>query len=66
MSVSKERRHVEVAFTVNSVDNLPLKDGRQIHADDVEIEIRDVVQDAVTAWYQRCGHELVTYDPLVG
>lgn len=64
--MSKEQRHVTVAFTVQSPDNLPLRDGQQMYADDVEIELRDTVQAAVTEWYQTRGNELVTYDPLVG
>ncbi|MFF7949413.1 hypothetical protein [Streptomyces griseorubiginosus] len=64
--MSKERRGVEVSFTVHSPDNLPLKDGHQMHADDVEVEVRGVVQAAVTEWYQQRGNQLVTCDPLVG
>ncbi|WP_329292865.1 hypothetical protein [Streptomyces pseudovenezuelae] len=64
--MSKEQRHVTVAFTVHSPDNLPLRDGQQMYADDVEVEVRDAVQAAVTEWYQSRGNELVTYDPLVG
>lgn len=64
--MSKERRGVEVAFTVHSPDNLPLKDGEQMYADDVEIEVREAVERAVTEWYQQRGHQLLTHEPLVG
>lgn len=64
--MSKEQRDVKVLFTVHSPDNLPLKDGQQMYADDVEGELRDIVQAAVTEWYQQRGNQLVTYDPLVG
>ncbi|MFM9542311.1 hypothetical protein [Streptomyces turgidiscabies] len=63
--MSKEQRDLKIAFTVHSPDNLPFKDGEQMYADDVEIEIRDVVERAVAEWYQQGGHQLVTYDPLV-
>ncbi|MFE1925810.1 hypothetical protein ACFW91_24965 [Streptomyces asoensis] len=63
--MSKERRDVKVAFTVHSADNLPLKDGEQMYADDVEVEVREAVERAVTEWYQRRGHHLVTYEPMV-
>lgn len=63
--MSKEQRHVKVSFTVHSPDSLPLKDGQQMYADDVEAEVSDVVQRAITQWYQERGNELVTYDPLV-
>ncbi|MEU5077090.1 hypothetical protein AB0G76_36910 [Streptomyces asoensis] len=63
--MSKERRDVTVAFTVHSVDNLPLKDGEQMYADDVEVEVREAVERAVAEWYQRRGHHLVTYEPMV-
>ena len=64
--MSKERRGFEVVVTVHSVDNLPLKDGEQMYADDVETEMRDVVTAALNEWYQRRGHELLTHAPLVG
>jgi len=63
--MSKERRGIEIAFTTHSVDNLPVKDGEQMYADDVEVELRDAVTAVVTEWYQRRGHQLVTHEPLV-
>jgi len=63
--VSKELRDIKVAFTVHSPDNLPLKDGEQMYADDVEVGLRDAVQAAVTAWHAQRGHELVTHEPIV-
>ncbi|MFF9215616.1 hypothetical protein [Streptomyces viridosporus] len=64
--MSKERRHVEIACTVHSPDNLPAKDGEQMYADDVVQEMREVVSAALDEWYKRRGHELLTYEPLVG
>lgn len=64
--MSKERRGVEVSFTVLDCEDLPLKDGQTMYADDVEIEARDVVQAALTAWYQERGHQLLACEPLVG
>jgi hypothetical protein len=55
-----------VGFTANSTDNLPVKDGEQMYADDVAEELSDVVQAAVTAWYQQRGHELLACEPNVG
>jgi hypothetical protein len=63
--VSRERRHVEVSFTVNDPDHLPPKGGERMYADDVAEELRDVVQAAVDAWYQRRGRELLCSEPLI-
>ncbi|MGW0821821.1 hypothetical protein [Streptomyces sp. NPDC002845] len=63
--MSKEARHIEIACTVHSPDNLPLKDGEQMYADDVIGEMQDVVSAALTEWYQQRGHQLLTHEPLV-
>lgn len=63
--MSKERRQVEVSCTVHSVDNLPAIDGEQMYADDVETEMRAVIEDALATWYQQRGHQLLASPPLV-
>jgi hypothetical protein len=64
--VSKELRHVEIACTVHSVDNLPTESGEQVYADDVVAEMRDVITAALTVWYQQRGRQLLASPPLVG
>lgn len=63
--MSRELRHVQVSFVVNKPENLPLKDGEQMHADDVALEVGDVVKAAVSAWYQARGRELLAHEPLI-
>lgn len=63
--MSKELRHIEIACTVHSPDNLPEKDGEQMYADDVIEEMRDAVQAAMNVWYRERGHELLTHEPFV-
>lgn len=63
--MSKERRHVEVAFTILDCEDLPTRDGETMYADDVEIEVRDVVEAALASWYQQRGHQLLASPPLV-
>lgn len=55
-----------VGFTAYDSDRLPEKDGEQMYADDVAEELSDIVQAAVTAWYQRRGHQLLACEPNVG
>lgn len=64
--MSKELHDFEIVAIVHSVDNLPLKDGEQMYADDVVQEMREVVIAALDEWYQQRGHELLTHEPLVG
>ncbi|MFJ9771179.1 hypothetical protein ACIRVF_08040 [Kitasatospora sp. NPDC101157] len=61
--MSRELRHVEVTVTVLDCDHLPEKDGRQMYADDVMDEIRDVVAAALTGWYEQRGHDLLACEP---
>ncbi|MFE2407064.1 hypothetical protein ACFXDE_01835 [Kitasatospora sp. NPDC059408] len=61
--MSRELRHVEFTVTILDCEHLPEKDGRQMYADDVVQEIRDVVAATVTAWYQQRGHALLAYEP---
>ncbi|MFG2970802.1 hypothetical protein ACGFZS_46790 [Streptomyces sp. NPDC048288] len=63
--MSKELRGVDVAFTVHSPDNLPVKDGEQMYADDVVLEVREAVEAAVGEWYARRGRELLASEPLI-
>ena len=64
--MSSELRRIEIACTVNDSDHLPKKHGRQLYADDVVAELRDVVSTAVTDWYERRGRELLACEPEVG
>lgn len=64
--MSKELRGFDVSAIVHSPDNLPLKDGQQMYADDVVEEMREAVTSALDEWYRRRGHELLTHEPLVG
>ena len=64
--MSKELRRIEIACTVHSSEHLPVKDGEQMYADDVIAELSDVVQAAVTAWYEQRGHDLLACEPDVG
>jgi hypothetical protein len=64
--VSKELRHIEIACTVHSPDNLPIENGEQLYADDVVAEMRDVITAALTVWHQQRGHQLLAGEPLVG
>lgn len=63
--MSRERRHIEVAFTVDKPEHLPSKDGEPMYADDVSQELREAIQGAVDAWYQTRGHELLACEPDV-
>lgn len=63
--MSRELRHLQVAFTVNKPEHLPEKNGEQMYADDVYIELREVVTAAVDAWYLNRGHELLACEPLL-
>lgn len=63
--MSKELRHIEIACTVHSPDNLPVKGGEQMYADDVVQEMRATVTAALDDWYRRRGHELLATEPMV-
>jgi hypothetical protein len=64
--VSRELRHVEITITVDKPERLPLgPDGEPMYADDVVAELHDIVQAAVTAWYEQRGHLLLACEPLV-
>ncbi len=58
--------NLSVGFTANDPDHLPAKNGEQMYADDVAEELSDVVQAAVTVWYQQRGHQLLACEPNVG
>lgn len=64
--MSKEFRRIGISCTVHSWEHLPEKDGEQMYADDVVSELSDVVQAAVTAWYEQRGNQLLACDPDVG
>jgi hypothetical protein len=63
--VSKTQLDVKVSFVALDCEELPKKDGQTMYADDVEVEVRDVVEAAVTDWYRRRGHALVSFEPMV-
>jgi hypothetical protein len=63
--MSRERRHIEIAFVVEKPEHLPSQDGEQMYADDVVQELREVVIAAVAAWYQVRGKDLLTHEPLI-
>lgn len=63
--MSRELRHVEVAFTVNKPEHLSFKDGEQMYADDVAEEVRDMVNAALKTWYEARGSELLACEPDV-
>lgn len=65
--MSKELRRIAISCTVHSWEHLPAKeDGEQMYADDVISELSDVVQAAVTAWYEQRGNQLLACEPDVG
>lgn len=64
--MSKTSTGFNVSLLVHSVDNLPEKDGEQMYADDVTAEAREVVEAAITRWYEERGKELLACEPLVG
>jgi hypothetical protein len=64
--MSKTYMSFSVGFTAYPPDNLPEKDGEQMYADDVAEELSDIVQAAVTAWYEQRGHQLLACEPNVG
>lgn len=63
--MSQELRQLSIAFTVRSPEHLPLKDGEQMYADDVQGEFSDVIGAAVTAWYEARGHILLACEPTL-
>ncbi|GGR51619.1 hypothetical protein [Streptomyces roseolus] len=63
--MSRELRHIKIAFTVDDPEHLPTNAGEQMYADDVSAELADVVEAAVTAWYENRGKELLACEPLV-
>lgn len=63
--MSREFRQLTVAFTVHKSENLPLKDGEQMYADDVCAEISDVIGAALSDWYHARGHELLAGEPIL-
>lgn len=63
--MSKEQRHIQVGLVVNDYENLPLKHGEQMYADDVVEEVAAIVNVAVTAWYQIRGHMLLACEPIL-
>lgn len=63
--MSRELRHVEVVVTTEKPEHLPVKDGRQMYADDVVDELRAAVRGAVDRWYGERGHELLACEPDV-
>lgn len=63
--MSKELRRIEIAFTVNSYELLPPKDGEQMYADDVVSELRDVIAEAVNTWYGERGKGLLACEPIL-
>jgi hypothetical protein len=63
--VSRELRHVEVTVITEKPENLPIKDGQHMYADDVVDELRTAVQTAVDRWYAERGHELLACEPDV-
>lgn len=63
--MSKELRHIKIACTVHSSDNLPEKNGEQMYADDVIEEMQDVIGVALDTWYQQRGRELLATEPMV-
>ena len=56
---------VSVSFTVHSPEHLPFKDGEQMYSDDVTIELRDHIQNAVDTWYALRGCDLLACEPIV-
>ncbi len=56
---------VSVSVTVHSPEHLPVKGGEQMYSDDVIIEMRDVIQDAVDLWYACRGYSLLACEPIV-
>jgi len=63
--LSKEQRHIQVGLVVNDYENLPLKHGEQMYADDVVEEVTAIVNVAVTTWYQIRGHSLLACEPIL-
>lgn len=47
--------------TINDSDQLP----EGVTYDDVTAEIYEVVNGALTAWYEKCGHQLLACEPMV-
>lgn len=64
--MSKTYMSISVGFTAYDSDHLPEKNGEQMYADDVADELSDIVQAAVTAWYEQRGHQLLACEPNVG
>ena len=63
--MSKTQLDVKVSFVVLDCEDLPPKDGEPMYADDVEVEVRDVVEAAMTVWYRQRGHLLLSHEPFV-
>lgn len=63
--MSKEQRSVQIGLVVNDFENLPLKHGEQMYADDVVEEVAAIVHVAVTTWYQIRGHALLACEPIL-
>lgn len=51
-----------VSISVIRSENLP----DDMDADDVRLEVRDVVDKALGVWYAARGHELLRNEPMVG
>ncbi|QFY09621.1 hypothetical protein GBF35_25850 [Nonomuraea phyllanthi] len=47
--------------TINDSDHLP----EDVSYDEVTAEIEEVVTDALTAWYNERGHQLLACEPVV-
>lgn len=64
--MSKTLMQITVGFTALDSEHLPEKDGEQMYADDVANEVSDVVQAALTEWYEQRGRDLLACEPIVG
>jgi len=64
-AMSKTPLDVKVSFAVIDCNDLPTEDGKQMYTDDVEAEVRAVIETALGDWFRRRGHTLVSYEPLV-
>jgi hypothetical protein len=63
--MSKTQLSVKVSFVVLDCEDLPPKDREPMYADDVEAEVRDAVEAAMTVWYRERGRLLLSHEPLV-
>lgn len=58
--MSKEFRSLSYGFTVLDCEDLP----PGWYADDVVNELDDVIQEAISVWYNTRGYQLLTGEPV--